>query len=55
MLLVIFMHRDLMISSERVHEGHHLVAHRVVDQMVDVRLWEEILRACIVQVSEIDA
>ena len=46
-------HLDLVVSRETIHEGEDFVFHGVVDQNVNVRKWEVILRDCPIQVSVI--
>lgn len=54
MLLVGLVHDNLMVACERIHEGHHLVTCRVINQMINVWHLEEIFRTSFIQISEVD-
>ena len=55
MLLVYRIHHDLVISRIRIHEGHELVPHSVIYQLINSWQCKAILRTSFVQVGEIDA
>ena len=49
------MHEYLIIARECVHETHQLMPRGGVDQLVDVRQREGVLRAGLVEVCEVYA
>ena len=55
MLLILWMHLDLVISRKSIHEGHPLKSTCIVDN--DIRDWEReiVFRTCFIQVPEVDA
>ena len=55
LLLILFCHLYLVVSGEGVNKSKKLVLGHRVHKLVNPRLREAILRACVIQVREVDA
>jgi hypothetical protein len=49
------MHKDLVVSRKRIHETEHLVPGGGVDQGIDTKEREAIIRAGFIEVGEVYA
>ena len=54
-LLIRFFHCNLVISSICILKAHLFVARCRIHELINIRKWEVILRACLILVSEVYA
>src|SRR5262249_34445057 len=53
-LLIFLCKADLIVSRKSIHKGQHLIPCGVVDQDINVRKWEVVLRTGLIQISEVN-